>query len=72
MFMSIFRKNAAFLLLCGNKRSGGAGQSPANKKLLINLKIFSIHLNNYILQFMFLFYSTFSRFPPQKVAKSAS
>ena len=44
-----------------NKRSGGLGASPQNKKLLISLKIFSIYLNKYILQFMFLFYSTFSR-----------
>ena len=35
--------------------------SPQNKKLLISLKIFSIYLKKYILQFMFLFYSTFSR-----------
>ena len=61
MFLAILDRNAVLLLLWVTKRSGGLGASPQNKKLLISLKIFSIYLNNYILQFMFLFYSTFSR-----------
>ncbi|TXJ42133.1 hypothetical protein [Brachyspira pilosicoli] len=65
----IYNKNAAFLLLCGGKRSRGLGTSPQNIKTKIDkLKVFK-----YIISFFIqLFPAAKSFYPTGTLRESAS